>query len=92
MTQRVFPGLMKFWVLQVPVSKSAQGVTGLEAKRLVPDDRLEVGASNGDDVDGDDDDDEGSSSADSDDSDYIPYKVGFDFSRLTDVFLTQKFS
>ena len=65
------------------MSKSAQGVTGFESKRLVPDDRLEVGASN---VDGDDDDDEdddgGSSTADSDDSDYIPHTVIMPFMWL----------
>ena len=63
----------EIFLIQVPVSKSAQGVTGLESKRLVSDDRLEVGTADVDDVE--DDDDEGSSSADSDDSDYIPYKV-----------------
>lgn len=63
----------------MPVSKSAQGVTGFESKRLVPDDRLEVGASNADgDEDDVDDGDDGSSTADSDDSDYIPHTVCFD--------------
>jgi len=60
---------------QVPVSKSAQGVTGLESTRLVPDDRLEAAAKDGDDDD--DNEEEGSSDADSDDSDFVPYKVLF---------------
>ncbi len=57
------------------MSKSAQGVTGLESTRLVPDDRLEAAAKDGDDDD--DNEEEGSSDADSDDSDFIPYKVLF---------------
>ena len=56
------------------MSKSSQGVTGLESKRLISDDCLEVTtAKNGDDDEADSDD-ETSSGNDADD-DYVPYKV-----------------
>lgn len=50
----------------IPVSKSAQGVTGLEAKRLISDDCLEAQIA---------DDSENSSDSDDSDSDYGGYSV-----------------
>ena len=55
--------------------KSAQGVTGLEAKRLISDDCLEATtAADGGDDDSDSDSESGSS-AESDASDFVTYKV-----------------
>ena len=43
--------------MKVPISKGSQGVTGLETKKLISDDVMEVGVA-GEDDDGEDEDDD----------------------------------
>ena len=44
--------------MKVPISKGSQGVTGLETKKLISDDVMEVGVAGEDEDDEDEDDDE----------------------------------
>jgi len=63
---------------QVPISKGAQGVTGLESKKLVSDDRMEAAAASAESEEDDEEDEDGLSDVDEDeesDGEYGGYTV-----------------
>ena len=53
-----------FQLFQVPISKGAQGVTGLESKKLVSDDRMEAAAASAESEEDDEEDEDGLSDVD----------------------------